>query len=256
MTAGSARSTTNRALQVRNSEHHAGGYGSIPNASRPLRDVPADDLLSIIADAGIPVLVLDRSGVCVFANPAYEHASTTKGELTGRRIEEIHPEGVGAERADVAEETMRSGAGCRLLGMLNGRLTLTTFRPLMLITDSAPALLCVVNDVRTREGLDAALVRSATRWATSHDWGTLSGLQPRELQVLSLIGRGMSTSEIAREMFRSEKTVEHHRSALGRKLNSPNRAVLARISTESRLHALSLDEIERMLHASRRHVRN
>ena len=43
--------------------------------------------------------------------------------------------------------------------------------------------------------------------------GTLSSLTNRELQILQLIGDGLSTQEIADKLHRSVKTIEWHRVA-------------------------------------------
>jgi DNA-binding NarL/FixJ family response regulator len=51
----------------------------------------------------------------------------------------------------------------------------------------------------------------------SHD--PVSRLSNRELQVLNLVGRGVSSREIAAELGLSVKTVESHRQSLKRKLN-------------------------------------
>jgi DNA-binding CsgD family transcriptional regulator len=59
------------------------------------------------------------------------------------------------------------------------------------------------------------------------------GLTQRELQVLSLIAQGLGNREIARRLVRSQRTVEHHVSALLGKLNAANRMdVLLRLRSE------------------------
>lgn len=56
----------------------------------------------------------------------------------------------------------------------------------------------------------------------------LHRLTPRELQVLRMIGKGMSRIEIARDMHRSPKTIDNHRSAIMAKLEIRDRVELAR----------------------------
>jgi DNA-binding CsgD family transcriptional regulator/tetratricopeptide (TPR) repeat protein len=50
-----------------------------------------------------------------------------------------------------------------------------------------------------------------------------ANLTPRELEVLALLANGLHNSEIADRLFLSEKTVDHHVSAILRKLGVPNR---------------------------------
>jgi predicted ATPase/DNA-binding CsgD family transcriptional regulator len=52
----------------------------------------------------------------------------------------------------------------------------------------------------------------------------LSGLTPRETEVLSLLAAGKSNREIAGSLFLSEKTVEHHVSRMYGKIGVENRA--------------------------------
>lgn len=59
------------------------------------------------------------------------------------------------------------------------------------------------------------------------------GLTHRELQVLDLIAQGMGNREIARRLVRSQRTIEHHVSAVLGKLNAANRMdVMLRLRSE------------------------
>ncbi len=57
--------------------------------------------------------------------------------------------------------------------------------------------------------------------------GELDRLSPRELEVISLIGRGLPTRLIAEHLSLSPKTVEKHRDAIVRKLGEKSRIRLA-----------------------------
>jgi len=76
-------------------------------------------------------------------------------------------------------------------------------------------------DVYLSESLAATLGRAGAEGGS----GTSGGIDPidrlsnRELQVLSLIGRGLSSREAAESLGLSVKTVETHRQSLKRKLN-------------------------------------
>jgi len=66
----------------------------------------------------------------------------------------------------------------------------------------------------------------------------LDRLSDRELQVLRCVGRGMSTREVAEELFISINTVETHREHLKQKLNLVTSGELLRYAIEhNRLHA-------------------
>ncbi len=65
--------------------------------------------------------------------------------------------------------------------------------------------------------------------------GPLDVLTPRELEVLALIGQGLSLKEIASALYRTVKTVEKHRAAIGMKLAAHDRVKLAEIANRAGL---------------------
>jgi DNA-binding NarL/FixJ family response regulator len=58
----------------------------------------------------------------------------------------------------------------------------------------------------------------------------LETLTPRELQILRLIGKGMSRAEIAEALHRSRKTIDVHNTNIMKKLDIHDRVELARFS--------------------------
>lgn len=60
----------------------------------------------------------------------------------------------------------------------------------------------------------------------------VSRLSDKELEVLHLIGKGLRTSDIARELHRSVKTVEAHRANIKDKLNLKNSTELVRFAVQ------------------------
>lgn len=58
----------------------------------------------------------------------------------------------------------------------------------------------------------------------------LSALSPREVAVLRLIGKGLSRTEIAKELSRSAKTIDGHQERMMKKLGITSRADLMRFA--------------------------
>jgi DNA-binding NarL/FixJ family response regulator len=70
----------------------------------------------------------------------------------------------------------------------------------------------------------------------------LDALSSRELQVLALLGQGLSMGEAAGVLRLSEKTVDNHRTAIHQKLNVHDRPTLVKIAARA---GLSLSDAER-----------
>jgi len=67
------------------------------------------------------------------------------------------------------------------------------------------------------------------------DHDPLSNISPREKEILQLIAEEHTSSEIAKLLFISEKTVEKHRASLMEKLNVRNLAGLVRLAVKYHL---------------------
>ncbi len=71
--------------------------------------------------------------------------------------------------------------------------------------------------------------------------GPLDVLSPRELEILALIGQGMSIKEIASILGRSVKTIENHRTSIGDKLKVDDQVHLAEIARRAGLTVLDAE---------------
>ena len=87
---------------------------------------------------------------------------------------------------------------------------------------TSPAMIAANNRIVERS--------QTTRAVKAREGGTskLMTLTPRELHVLTLIGRGLSRNEIAKVTHRSVKTIDTHRASIMEKLDINDRVELAR----------------------------
>lgn len=112
-----------------------------------------------------------------------------------------------------------------------------------LLKDSAPETL--VDAVRTVASGEALLAPSVTRKLIGHYVGqgsadpelaeAVAELTERELEVMRLVARGMTNSEIASELHLGEGTVKTHVTAVLSKLDLANRAQIVVAAYESGL---------------------
>ena len=65
--------------------------------------------------------------------------------------------------------------------------------------------------------------------------GPLDALSPREIEVLALLGQGLSVKEIAVMLGRSKSTIDSHRKSIGRKLREADRVHLAQYASAAGL---------------------
>lgn len=90
-------------------------------------------------------------------------------------------------------------------------------------------------------------LQSDIHFARTADLGPLEILSPRELEVFYYLAAGMSASDVARTLFRSEKTVGRHVENIHRKMGYTNRAQLVREAVESGLVSFTSEEWQKLV---------
>lgn len=191
-----------------------------------------EDTLSLVG-------VIDRDGRFLDANRRLRRAMGVEadGSVEGIGLGEVLPVEVAEERLGLIRMALAERRRVDVVGMLWGVLRHSAYRPIPGGDGELGRLaLAVTHPVSYESELtgDGAGPPTAIR-ARYDDLGRLDCLTGRELEVLSLIGRGLSTHDIAKRLCRSEKTVEWHRASLGQKLGVTNRVQLARVALESGL---------------------
>ena len=93
--------------------------------------------------------------------------------------------------------------------------------------------------------LTKRLVQRFLRSAASEEEYDYSGLSDRELEVLSLIGEGLTSREIAKELDLTVRTVQTHRTHIVQKLNLSSRADLMRSAIHFSFTADAVGDDER-----------
>jgi DNA-binding CsgD family transcriptional regulator len=200
----------------------------------------------LVEDASGAVEMITSGGQVVFANDYaiwFHSPSTQRQPLVGRMLKEFLPEAIAQERLKIVQEACLSGKPIAVEGMLRGRLVRTVYRPLPQRHGTGQCVLAVTRICTEQASTRIVASRMTVRKAEFHDYGDLSRLTARELEILKLIGIGLSTSEIAAKLGRSVKTIEWHRVALGEKMGITNRVELARIAIAAGIVWLDTDTL-------------
>lgn len=192
---------------------------------------------ALAADSSASVLILSDDGVIEFANSGVAKIfGTTNESLTGQSYGRLFEESGARERLDFARDVARTAETLTVDGMINGRMIRCTYRALT-IGGARTKVLVTSRSAQTASEMDS---RPEGRYvkAKASDSGPLALLTPREMEIMRLIGLGLSTAAIAKKLHRSVKTIEWHRVSLGTKLGVTNRVELARIAIAAGLVGL------------------
>lgn len=181
----------------------------------------------LLDDAGAAFGVIDLDGVVRDCNESFArlYAHRPAAQTRGQRLTDFMPRAAGEERAQLVGRAVHAGKPLVVRELWHGVLLTAVIRPVP--GDLCATLVARPSDVLT--GMHAPCEGELV--ATAHtDLGPLATLSTRELEVLAYIGEGLTNHEIAKRIFRSDKTVEWHRSQLGLKLGVNTRVDLARIA--------------------------
>ncbi len=201
---------------------------------------------SLVEDSSGAVEMITTGGQVVFANDyavLFHAKGLQRQPLVGRVLKEFLPEAIADERLRLIQEACLSGKPMAIEGMLRGRLVRTVYRPLPQRHGTGQCVLAVTRTCTEQASNRMGTSRMTVRRAKFHDYGELSRLTAREMEILKLIGIGLSTSEIAAKLGRSVKTIEWHRVALGEKMGITNRVELARIAIAAGIVWLDTDTL-------------
>lgn len=184
----------------------------------------------------VGVAILSAEGQILYENAEVRRSylEAPEGDFVGRRLTELFPKDWMDERLKILHRVATTGQGAALREVWRGRQLLVTFRQIPAEPGETPEVLLISRPV---EGPDAPKLQDGLHVEESVfvELGELSVLTPRELIVLALLGQGLTLKEIAGKLHRSFKTVDNHRSSIGRKLNQTDRLVLARLATQAGL---------------------
>lgn len=206
-----------------------GGYAT----SRAVRAVRKEDLGVLSVVPGIYAVARDESFRQFWCNDAYASMhDMTPEEMLGKTLRDVLPEALAEERASHMLRALAAGEALTYDQLWRGGRYLTQCFPLEEEAFGHRGWVVVIKPAPRSGAEPDAVVHSG-------DLGDLSPLSRRELEVLRLLGFGLTTPEMAERLHRSPRTLEKHVDSIKRKLGIRTTAGLVRLSVERGLAGFS-----------------
>ncbi|MFG0244310.1 MAG: LuxR C-terminal-related transcriptional regulator [Phycisphaerales bacterium JB054] len=188
--------------------------------------VPAEIQRLLQCEPGVGFAIVDGEGVVRFANArSAELFLQSKPEAAiNMSLEKLFGKEWAAERMAVLRQVSATGKPAIIRHIRHGKQIQSTLRLLSEPEDEEILYLVVTTEGEQDPAHPDAFEIVESKLA---HLGPLEPLTRREMEVLALIGHGMSTKEIADTLHRSPRTVERHCDGLREKLQTANRVQLA-----------------------------
>ncbi len=176
-------------------------------------------------EPGVGFAVCDERGTVLFVNErsAELFIQGTADQAIGKTLEELFGKAWSDERLEMLRRTRLTGRPVISRHILNGVQIQSTIRVLC-DDDDEPCFSIMTttgeHDPPNAEQYDIIESKLA-------HLGPLDALTRRELEVLALIGHGMTSPQIAAVLHRSARTIEQHCESIRGKLKAANRQHIA-----------------------------
>ncbi len=195
---------------------------------------------TLVSEPGVAISILDEHGTVLFLNNEtlriFFH--DRPAAVRGKRLDQLgFPPAWIEERLSLFRQLKEDPRPRLLRTVWNGHQQFSWIRVIPAdMPGEGPTFMVVTRRIpageESRRLLDAehAVIESGVIRL-----GELDVLTPRELEVLTLLGQGLSIKDIAESLNRSVKTIERHRESIGAKLRMSKAVVLADLARNAGL---------------------
>ncbi|VAX40284.1 hypothetical protein MNBD_PLANCTO03-884 [hydrothermal vent metagenome] len=214
--------------------------------------------LALCEDTGVNVLVCRRDGKILYTNHEaslwlrWQHRQQLKREARENEaatyLQDACPEVLLQERLKLGQRVCDENKGITYESLYNDIRWRVTMRPLP-AGDGTNHVLILSRRMHPWERVKSEASSVVPTEVEMHDPGVIETLSVREIEVLILIGEGLSYAQIAERLHRSVRTIERHRDRLGQKLNASDRVQLARFAIRAGLSGLATPAQQEELNA-------
>lgn len=195
--------------------------------------------MSVIEGSSIAMMVIRENGLLMIRNPAADRLFASRPARAmpdaGQFLQDFEPQAFFAERVAFIQRLVRTDEDGVMRDIWQGEQVIEHLRVLP-ATDGEP-LRSVLGIYLSAHGPQHAEDYEGSLFVdgVEQDLGMLALLSPRELEVLALVGEGLTTAQMAERIHRTEDTVHSHRAALLRKLGCQNAVQLGTIAQRAGL---------------------
>jgi DNA-binding CsgD family transcriptional regulator len=208
-----------------------------PYSTNANQDIRPDIWNTFTSDPTTGVAMLTPDGVIVYINEQsmriFFDAPKDPEDVIGKSVYDIgFPREWADERVALMTKISETGERYLLRTIWNGKQQYSWMSPISSDEEEKRDLVLVITR-RVPSTHEDQYVLDAQTEVISSDvicLGELSVLTSREVEILALLGQGMSIKQIAATLFRSAKTIENHRESIGRKLQRTRGVELAVIA--------------------------
>ena len=233
---GGSRPVLRRLTMQRDSEiRFESSTDPSPSPDSPHFRVPVGDpkalWTALSRTPGVGVSITDAEGRLLFVNDTSQvlFSKATAIAYQGKRISDFHPTEFVKERLALIGRVLKESRPLAIRHVYHGRRIESTLWP---ICDPAPPynrviVVSIAGTPSLSSDVPAEIIEQAqTQYI---DLGPLNVLTRRELEVLVLLGNGLSVPKAASVLFRSPKTIQRHKAAISQKLQVHGQAELVEL---------------------------
>lgn len=195
--------------------------------------------MSFFEQMATAMAMIREDGMLLFSNQA---AVRTFGSVPGRSIaapgefiQDFEPKAFFEERVEIMRRLARNREDGIIRDLWQGEQILTHLRLLPATPHQTLRSFLSIHQRTSGAQGPEQYEGMAFHEGEVQDLGELALLSPRELEVLALVGEGMTASQIAAIIHRTEDTVNSHRASLLRKLRCQNAVQLSVIAQRAGL---------------------
>lgn len=200
-----------------------------------LSDIDFIKLLKCDPEVGVAIVSGDGRLITYSENMPAVFGADASRDYQGMQLDEVFLSEFADERNEFILQAIRSETPIHIEHLLQASRIVSTIMPLD--RNAEPPYAAIFS--RRGKLDDHAPVRKVhTQYV---DLGHLAALSKRELEVLVLLGHGHSVPQAAKILHRSPRTIEQHKSSIGRKLGSSSLATLAKTVGQI---GLTFDDLE------------